>query len=141
MLREARGGLKATVGNGVKSDYHFIHIVFCPFLFLSARFLCSLAGYAQSMSAHIGHCGPKPGRGLKNIFKLVQQSLLLFHENKPNDNKGISKHLRFCWQQLFGPLHNITEVCTISFERPVNYLYDAWHVFPPKYEAWTHFSN
>ena len=32
-------------------------------------------------------------------------------------------------------------VCTISFERPVNYLCDAWHVSPPKYEAWTHFNN
>ena len=32
-------------------------------------------------------------------------------------------------------------VCTISFERPVNYLCEAWHVFPPKYEAWTHFNN
>ena len=60
MLREARGGLKATVGNRVKPDYHFIGIVFRSFLFLSARFLCSLAGYAQSMSAHIGYCGPKP---------------------------------------------------------------------------------
>ena len=47
MLREARGGLKATVGNRVKPDYHFIRIVFCYFLFLSARFPCSLAGYAQ----------------------------------------------------------------------------------------------
>ena len=47
MLREARGGLKATVGNRVKPDYHFIGIVFCSFLFLSARFLCSLAGYTQ----------------------------------------------------------------------------------------------
>ena len=35
----------------------------------------------------------------------------------------------------------VTEVCTISFERPVNYLCDAWHVFPPKYEAWTHFNR
>ena len=33
------------------------------------------------------------------------------------------------------------KVCTISFERPVNYLCDAWHVFPPKYEAWTHFNR
>ena len=33
------------------------------------------------------------------------------------------------------------KVCTISFERPVNYLCYAWHVFPPKYEAWTHFNN
>ena len=47
MLREARGGLKATVSNRVKPDYHFVCIVFCSFLFLSARFLRSLAGYAQ----------------------------------------------------------------------------------------------
>ena len=46
MFREARGGLKAKVDNRVKPDYHFIRIVFCYFLFLSARFLCSLAGYA-----------------------------------------------------------------------------------------------
>ena len=46
MLREAKGGLKATVDNRVKPDYPFIRIVFCYFLFLSARFLCSLAGYA-----------------------------------------------------------------------------------------------
>ena len=46
MLREGRGSLKATVGNRVKPDYHFILIGFCYFLFLSARFLCSLAGYA-----------------------------------------------------------------------------------------------
>ena len=38
MLREGRGGLKATVGNRVKPDYHLIRIVFCSFLFLSARF-------------------------------------------------------------------------------------------------------
>ena len=49
MLREARGGLKATVGDRVKPDYHFIGIAFCSFLFLSARFLCSLAGYAQKL--------------------------------------------------------------------------------------------
>ena len=47
MLREARGGLKATVGNRVKPDYHFTSMVFCSFLFLSARFSCSLAGYTQ----------------------------------------------------------------------------------------------
>ena len=47
MLREARGGLEATVGKRVKRDYHFIRIVFCYFLVLSTRFLCSLAGYAQ----------------------------------------------------------------------------------------------
>ena len=31
MLREARRGLKATVGNRVKPDYHFIRIVFLLF--------------------------------------------------------------------------------------------------------------
>ena len=63
----------------------------------------------KSMSAHIGHCKPKSGWGLKNIFKFVWLSLLLFHETgKPDDNKGISKHLKFCWQQLFGLLRNIT---------------------------------
>ena len=35
----------------------------------------------------------------------------------------------------------MAKVRTISFERPVNYLCDAWHVFPPKYEAWTHFNR
>ena len=34
-----------------------------------------------------------------------------------------------------------SKVCTISFDRPVNYLCDAWHVFPPKYEAWTYFNS
>ena len=80
MLREARGGLKATVGNRVKPDYHLIRVVFCYFLFLSTRFLCSLQAMLKSMSAHVEHCGPKPGCGLKNIFKFIQQSLLLFHE-------------------------------------------------------------
>ena len=37
MFREARGGFKATVDNRVKPDYHFIRIVFCYFLFVSAR--------------------------------------------------------------------------------------------------------
>ena len=35
MLREARGGLQATVGNRVKPDHHFIHIVS---LFFSVSF-------------------------------------------------------------------------------------------------------
>ena len=49
MLRESKGGLKATIGNNiVKSDYYFILIALCSVLFLSARFLCSLAGYAET---------------------------------------------------------------------------------------------
>ena len=44
MLREARRGLKATVGNRVKPDYHFTHIVFVPFCFFqqSPVFPCRL---------------------------------------------------------------------------------------------------
>ena len=37
-----------------------------------------------------------------------------------------------------GKLDAIGKVCTISFERPIKYLCDAWHVFPPKYEVCTH---
>ena len=50
-VREARGGLQAKVGNRVLPDYHFIHIVFCSFLFLSAGVLFSLAGYVQKHSS------------------------------------------------------------------------------------------
>ena len=42
---------------------------------------------------------------------------------------------------VYFPYDMSVKVCTISFERPVNYLCDAWHVFPPKYEAWTHFNR
>ena len=38
MLREARGGLKATVGNRVKLDYHFIR----SFLFFSGFFFSQI---------------------------------------------------------------------------------------------------
>ena len=44
-----------------------------------------------------------------------------------------------CWGAQFA--WKKCKVCTISFERPVNYLCDAWHVFPPEYEAWTHFNR
>ena len=40
-----------------------------------------------------------------------------------------------------GHFFQLCKVGTISFERPVNYLYDAWHVFLPKYEAGTHFNR
>ena len=62
MLREARGGLKATVGNRVKPDYHFKGIVFCSFLvFFQPDSCVPWQAMLKSMSAHIGHCGPKPG--------------------------------------------------------------------------------
>ena len=47
-------------------------------------------------------------------------------------------HNKFGLVQIKG---SRVKVCTISFERPVNYLCDASHVFPPKYEAWTHFDK
>ena len=73
MLREARGGLKTTVGNRVKPDYHFIPIVFLFFSVSFRKILVMVPWQAmlKSMLAHIGHCGPKPDRGLKNIFKVV----------------------------------------------------------------------
>ena len=60
MLREARGGLKATVGNGVKPTYHFIkthfiHIVFCSFLFLSVSFSQILVFLARLCSKACQH--------------------------------------------------------------------------------------
>ena len=62
MLREARGGLKATAGNRVKPDYHFICIVlFVLFCFFQPDFCLSWQAMLNNMSAHIGHCGPKPG--------------------------------------------------------------------------------
>ena len=62
MLREARGGLKATVGNRVKPDYHFIRIVFLLFSVSLSEISCvPLQAMLKSMPAQIGHCGPKPG--------------------------------------------------------------------------------
>ena len=66
----------------------------------------------------------------------IAQSLKLF---------GLTSYL-LLWQRVsmfptYRKWKQIVIVCTISFERPVNYLCDAWHVFPTKYEAWTHFNN
>ena len=61
MLREARGGLKATVGNRVKPDYHFILIAFVIFCFFQPDSRVPLQAMLKSMPAHIGHCRPKPG--------------------------------------------------------------------------------
>ena len=61
MLREARGGLKAAVGNRVKPNYHFIRIVFVLFCFFQPDSCVPWQAMLKSMSAHIGHCGPKPG--------------------------------------------------------------------------------
>ena len=53
MLTEDGGGLKSTAGKRVQPDYHFIQVAFCSFLFLLARVLFSLAGYAQEDAKHI----------------------------------------------------------------------------------------
>ena len=70
MLREARRGLKAMVGNRIKPDYHFVSIIFCSFCFFQADSCVPWQAMLKRMSAHIGHSRPKPGRGLKNIFTL-----------------------------------------------------------------------
>ena len=51
MLREARGSLKATVGNRVLPDYHFIHIVFV----LSVSFSQSLVFPSRLCSEAFQH--------------------------------------------------------------------------------------
>ena len=62
MLKEAWGGFKATVGNRVKPDYHFIHVViFVLFCFFQADSCLPWQAMLKSMLAHIGHCGRKPG--------------------------------------------------------------------------------
>ena len=53
MLREARGGLKATVGNRVKPDYHFIPIVFCSFLFFFSQILVFPGRLCSKACQHI----------------------------------------------------------------------------------------
>ena len=62
MLREARGGLKATVGNRVTTR---LALYMHSFLFFSVSFnqsqLIPWQAMLKSMPAHIGHCGPKPG--------------------------------------------------------------------------------
>ena len=62
MLREAKGGLKATAGNKVKPDYHFIRIV----LFFSVSFSQVLVFSGRLCSKACQHIldiarGPKPG--------------------------------------------------------------------------------
>ena len=61
MLREATGGLKATAGNRVKPDYHFIRKIFVLFCFFQPDSCVPRQAMLKSMSTHIGHCGPKPG--------------------------------------------------------------------------------
>ena len=53
MLWEARGGLKGAEDNRVTTRLLLYPLAFSSFLFLSTRVLFSLAGYAQSMPAHI----------------------------------------------------------------------------------------
>ena len=56
MLREAKGILKATVGNRVQPDYHFIHIVHFLFCFFQPEFCGLWQAMLKSKSAHIGDC-------------------------------------------------------------------------------------
>ena len=67
MLREAMGGLKATVGNRVLPDYNFIHMVFVLFCFFQPESCFPQQPMLRSIPAHIGHRGPTLGQGSKNI--------------------------------------------------------------------------
>ena len=57
MLRKPMGGLKATVGNRVKPDYHFISIAFVLFCFFRPDSCVPWQVMLKRMSAHIGHMG------------------------------------------------------------------------------------
>ena len=61
MLREAKGGFKATVGNRVKLDYHLIIriVFFVLFCFFQPDSCVPWQAMLKSMSAHIEieHCG------------------------------------------------------------------------------------
>ena len=59
MLRKPMGGLKATVGNRVKPDYHFISIVFTFFFSFRPDSCVPWQVMLKNMSAHWTH-GPKP---------------------------------------------------------------------------------
>ena len=61
MLREARGGLKATVGNRVNLIITLSAWFFVLFCFFQPDSCVPWQGMLKSVSAHIGHCGPKPG--------------------------------------------------------------------------------
>ena len=47
--------------------------------------------------------------------------MLLFHENKPNDNKGISKHLKCIWNEIFGSFFIVS--CEKAFKVETNDVY------------------
>ena len=108
MLREARGDLKARVGNRVTTrlslhqhSFLFFSVAFNHSLVFPSR-LCSKA--CQDILDIVGLRQAEVWRTYLNSLNSHCYSV---HENKPKDNKGISKHLRSSWQQLFGLIHNI----------------------------------
>ena len=95
------------------------------------------------------------------IMKLINLLVRELNNCSLRSDFRVSRHAKICQFDIFSSEINFKKactcnyeipklkklnetyykVCTISFERPVNYLCDAWHVFPPKYEAWTHFNR
>ena len=69
--------------------------------------------------------------------------LMVMHGGVKNnyEKKVVVMNLPLCPQTADDVNVKSGKACTISFERPVNYLCDAWHVFPPKYKAWTNFNR
>ena len=96
--REARGGLKAIAGKRLTTL-----LSLCPhsFLLLSVSFSQSVVFPARLCSKpfqHMDIVGLRQAELEEHIKQTGQltELLLLFHESNPVENKGSSKHLRFC---------------------------------------------
>ena len=103
MLREAKGGIKTTVGNRVKpalSKY---------FLFFSVSFKQSILFPSRLCSKACQHIMDIVGLSQVEVRRtyLFNSHCYSFMKTNPRIIKAY-RHLSFCWQQLFGLLHNIT---------------------------------
>ena len=83
-----------------------------------------------------------------NSWNKTQIKKLLWFKRRAFIAESISvKRFNFAYFNFPGKFllsYNTTMVYTvhtISFERPVNYLCDAWHVFSPKYKALIFYNN
>ena len=111
MLREARGGLKATVGNRVTTR---LSLHPHSFLFFSVSFSYSLVFHSSLCSKACQHILDIVGLSQADVrrtylYLFGSQSLLLFHENKPKDNRYI-KTLKILLATTIGQPHYITEI-------------------------------
>ena len=100
--REARGGLKATAGTksnnylspGLSLYPHLFRSLFC-FVSLSQRLLFLPGRLAQTISAHLGHCGSKPGCILKNALNTPDSYYCSFMKTNIKKTKADQKTYDF----------------------------------------------